>query len=271
MAAGTCASPNDCWFAGAPMPAPRVGAFHLHWDGNALSQVIGPQGRAVRGMTAAHGQVFEIVDGADDNAPEPPRLTTPEPDPLMIHRIQAGSTTIVADPFLPTADETVSPHDRELYAIDGRDRVWAAGGLSQSNTPVDGLERARPWIATSAQGGPFEMRQLDPARFPIAVRPVDIAAQPGADRAWIALQFDPDLRSPTLVEVDASGAILQTARLPEPTDPDPGAALASSSSPTALACAAPSDCWLGTADGWLFHTAQAPQQPVDETFRSGPC
>jgi hypothetical protein len=268
MSSGACLTPNDCWFGGAALAAPRVGAFHLRWDGSTLTQVVGPQGREVRGMAAASGQVIEIVDGRDDTAGDIPRLLTPEPDPLMIHRIAAGTTSIVADPFVPPLADSVPPaHTRELYAVRSTgDQVWAAGGPSASNAAPEGVEQARPFVAISSQGGPFSTVALDPARFPTAIRPVGIAPQPGTDRAWMALQYDADPASPTLVELNAAGTILQATRLPETGDPDPGARLAATSAITALACAAPGDCWLGTADGWLFHTASAPAQPADDAF-----
>ena len=73
MYGAACNGPDDCWFAGAPADAPLVGAFHLHWDGTTLTDVLGPQDRAVDGW-CRDGQFLEAVttspqDGA--TAPSP--------------------------------------------------------------------------------------------------------------------------------------------------------------------------------------------------------
>ena len=61
MRAAGCFGPEDCWFAGDPLPSPQIGAFQLHWDGHTLTAEPNPQGHAVQSMSGYDNGLYEGV------------------------------------------------------------------------------------------------------------------------------------------------------------------------------------------------------------------
>src|SRR5205823_2949932 len=62
MHAAGCITAEDCWFAGDPLPAGQIGAFHLHWRrGAVVEEPYTAEGHAVDDIRAFEGQLYESV------------------------------------------------------------------------------------------------------------------------------------------------------------------------------------------------------------------
>ena len=61
MHAAACITPNNCWFAGGPLPAPQLGAFHLHWNGTTLEAEPNTRVESVQAMRVFQGSLYESI------------------------------------------------------------------------------------------------------------------------------------------------------------------------------------------------------------------
>ena len=189
MHAAACRGPNDCWFGGIgseDQAGERRGAFHLHWDGISLETVYAPQGRGVTDLEVHQGTFFEsVVVGRRpfDNV-SPVDLFEAEPDgPRLIHRIV--DRRFVNDPFMPAG----GPNASELLALDGDGtRLWAGGGGAASG-PSASVGGGRATAAGgAARGGRVAGGGSPTTAFGSTDRITDIAAVPGSDQAWAAVE-----------------------------------------------------------------------------------
>jgi hypothetical protein len=57
MDAAACRSAADCWFGGAPLPAPLEGAFELHWDGTGVTAEPNLKATAIGDMQSFGGRL----------------------------------------------------------------------------------------------------------------------------------------------------------------------------------------------------------------------
>jgi hypothetical protein len=263
MMSASCNGPNDCWFGGVGSQDPlgeRIGAFHLHWNGSDLLSVYGPQGRGVSDMQFHQGSLYEstLVGRSPENRTEPVDLAEPEAVPRLIHRI--AGTSFAADPFEPAPLSEVPPDGSELLALDsdGTD-LWAVGGGSASSpSSSPGGAVARPPLAARLVGGSFQEVPLKGATFGAADRLADVAAIPGGDEALAAVAPFADRRSvnsrATVARIAADGTTVTTG-LP--------ASGAGRGSAARVACPAPSECWMVTWAGWLFHYSDGTPLPRD--------
>jgi len=259
MFAAACDGPSDCWFGGGfgqDGLGRRSGAFHLHWDGSALSTVYAPQGRAVSDLLHAGDGWYEstYLGPSPTAGAAPAPLQDPEPVPRLLHEI-AGAT-FVDDPFAPSQPGVPA----ELYALSAdAQTAWAAGG----GALVDGQVTPRtPLLARHAVGTPgWQEVDLSAAGLPADQGLVDVAAVPGTGGAWAALGtpslFGDDAGRPSVVHVGADGAAT-VEHLTGTGDPAKGGA-------TRIACPAADDCWLATARGDLYRWVPdgVPAYPVD--------
>lgn len=266
MNAAACNGPNDCWFGGIGSRDPsgnRVGAFHLHWDGQALRTVY--NGGSARGVTdieaVGSGFVESVVVG-----PARGVATAPDPSPLetrpgLLHRI-AGSA-FSDDPFAPSVE---ADGGSELLALDGG---WAVGGGAASGPVVaeknadetprypDGIV-SRPPLAARLVSGAYEDVDVDASAFGAADRFEDVAEVPGTDTAWMAVVPFAD-RGHTNVKarvalVGATGAA--TVQSLPASGSGRGAA-------ARIAFTSATDGWMVTNAGWLFHYTDGTPQPKD--------
>ncbi len=253
MMSAACNGPNDCWFGGIGAQdtlGERIGAFHLHWDGADLQTFYGPQGRGVTDMLFRAGELFEttLVGGSPENRTEPVHLAEPEPVPRLIHAFDGE--TFVNDPFEPAPLGGVPPDGTELLALDEAEGdLWAVGGgaASGSSAPASGSV-PRPPIALRLVGSAFVELPLDPKAFGPTDRFVDVAAIPGAEEAFATVVPFDERRSAnskaTVARIEADGTATLT-RLP--------AAGSGRGSAARVACPEPTECWMATWGGWLFH------------------
>ncbi len=262
MLSATCNGPDDCWFGGVggqDALGTRIGAFHLHWNGNDLESVYGPQGRAVSDMQFHDGQLFEstYVGPSPENRADPVDLAEPEPVPKLLHRI-AGKV-FANDPFVPAALPAVPDNGSELLALDSDDAdLWAVGGGAASGpaAPTEGSV-ARPPLAARLVGGAFEEVELSGVFGPND-RLGDVAAMPGSESAMATVVPFGERHS---TNAKATVALIQpdgtttTTRLPA-SGPGRGSA-------ARVACPAVNDCWMVTWGGWVFHYSDGSQLPLD--------
>lgn len=272
--AGACLSPSDCWFAGVGSQDPsgqRVGAYHLHWDGQDLVSAYAPQGRGVSDVIAAPGGGFletTFVGVQREDPLTPVTLATPEFEPFTIHTLAGGA---FADaPFLPAHRVGVPTDGTELLAADadpsGVNVPWFVGGGAASGPSVpDGDNVARPPIAVRLADGFYRELALDTSAFGAHDRFTDVAAVPGADDAWATLQSYAERGSATArarvahLHPDGSAAVEQL--------PAGGAGRGAAAR---IDFTSPTEGWMVTNAGWLFHWSDpsaAPRTPdADPAF-----
>jgi hypothetical protein len=268
MYAAACNGPSDCWFGGVGSQDPtgdRVGAFHLHWDGSSLTTSYNPKGRGVSDLEVHAGGVYEsVVAGQRPESRDPADVSPPESGgPFLLHRIGAGG--IVDDPFVPATQ----PDESELLGLDSDGaQLWAVGGgaASGQTAPEGGGAAARPPLAARAAGvGAFAEVPLDATKFAPGDRFADVAAVPGTDTAWVAVQPFAERRS---TNVKAKVALLGA----DGTTTMQSLPLSGSGRGSAarIACTSATDCWLATYAGWLFHyTDGTPLAPDPEPAFGG--
>lgn len=267
MDAAACDGPNDCWFGGDALPAPDLGAFHLHWDGRTLTRVVGPQGRPVTDVQFHQGQLIETVAVSNDKAPA--RLTTPEQVPALLHRIDPGAQTAAGfqlDPFVPAPIPGQPDDATDLLALDGDGtQLWAVGGAARHGPHGSGNDPRGPIAARLGPDGAMTELSLDPGHVAAGERFVDVAAVPGTTSAWVATSANYMNGPAHVLELGADGTVLDDETLPRPDDPDPNARTPKGSA-ARISCV-PSDtadCWLVTQTGWLFHLSDGRPVPVDD-------
>jgi hypothetical protein len=264
MISATCSGPSDCWFGGVGSQdalGERIGAFHLHWNGSDLASVYGPQGRGVSDMQFHQGALYEstLVGRSPENRTDPVDLAEAEPVPRLLHRV-TGTTSFANDPFEPAPLAEVPAEGSELLALDSDGaNLWAVGGGAASGPAApSGGAVARPPLATRLVGGVFEELSLSGATFGASDRLGDVAAIPGTSEALAAVVPFADRHSTnskaTVARIAANGATT-TARLP--------AAGAGRGSAARVACPSPTECWMVTWAGWLFHYSDGTPLPLD--------
>lgn len=274
MHAAGCLSASDCWFAGDPLPEPQVGAFHLHWDGHSLTAEHNPQGHAVEDMRAFGRYLYESVRIAPGD-----QLSEPEPSsPPVLRRIAPSGiqpTFIPLSTRLPqyAPGEFPAALDFLRLGVD-TEGLWAAGGPAAQ--PPEGSAPAEVTVIHYAGG--LWSQVVGPSTDPPGGNPFaedvvsSIAAEPGGQNAWIALDSVRDAAAPSplasalVARIAADGTISDEQRLPasgEGTGPR-GAA-------EKIVCPAPHDCWMATTKGWLFHLSDGSKlaQDTDPAF-AGP-
>lgn len=265
MNAAACASPSSCWFAGIGTADPtneREGSFHLRWEGAGLRTVYFPQGRGVSDVEAFGDRFYEttFVGARAEGRTTPARLRAAEDRPRLIHRLLGGS--IASEPFSaldvadPDPSDAVGPpvDATDLLALDaGADTVWAVGGGTASGAlpPGGGANDVYPRgpIVARLVDGVWRELPLRGATFAADERFVDVAAVPGSDRAWVAVQRFADRRSATargkVARIAPDGTVEEVLTLPQ--SGSGRGAIAK------LAFTAPNEGWAVTTAGWVLH------------------
>jgi hypothetical protein len=263
--AGACNGPDDCWFAGVGSQDPsgqRVGAYHLHWDGTTLTSSYAPQGRGVSDVIAGPGGRFyetTYVGVQREDPATPVALATPETAPFTLHELSGGAFANAA--FLPLRRTGVPDDGTELLAADadpsGVNAPWFVGGGAASGPSVpDGDNVARPPLAVRLADGFYRELPLDDDLFGAHDRFVDVAAVPGGGDAWAALQSFAERGSTTVrarVVHLTSGGGATVEQLP--------AGGAGRGAAARIELTGPSEGWMVTSAGWLFHYVDPDASP----------
>jgi hypothetical protein len=252
-----CLSPSDCWFAGDPLPSPQEGeAFHLHWNGGALSAEPNPHGHAVESMRKLEGQLFESVRlSPGDRAAEP---ETPLPSALHVINPRGVTPTFESVLGVPlyTSEEFPEALDFLRLGSDGEE-LWAAAGPVRE--PPAHSSRAGLTVERYAGQWTHVLGPERPAPSAIDEDVVNsIAPEPGTGGAWIALDSQDDALAPSptapalVAHVSADGTV-ETQTLPSEAEVAQG--VGPKGAAKAISCPAFEDCWMVTTQGWLFHLA----------------
>jgi len=279
MQAAACLSPTDCWFAGAPLPAPQPGAFQLHWNGESLEAQPNAAIHSVRASVPFEGKLLESVGLAREepvgSAEEPEEIL--HPFVLVDVPAEAGEPFEGLRPFSSTEEalpEYASGSFPQALSglvlaadqdAEGQESLWAGAGPAAS--PPNGSapgeltllhDAGGTWTQVLGPPGPQTLN-ADPAQLS-ELEISSIAGEPGTDSAWLALDSAHDLQDPLpnelarIVHVQADGTITEQ-QLPSPSELAAG--VGAKGAAARIACPAANDCWLATTQGWLFHLSEA--------------
>ncbi len=276
------ANSTDCWFGGESLPEPRIGSFHLHWNGSTLEEE--PylnQGDPVRDMRQLESAIFESVAYSKFNPHnEPPTLTRP---PLLHFAEAEGPLEPVLDelPIYGALDEPTEELEYlRLGSTEGA--LWGATGRATGISGLTAEEEGQVAVVRRVDGiwtqviGPGEEGRPGnplPDLFESAAEEDEllggpakdamvqaIAPEPGSEDAWLALapqsqtESEQSRATAVLVHISAQGAVLGVQTLPDSAE----RALPSDASGVAerLVCPALEDCWMANVNGWLYHLAR---------------
>jgi hypothetical protein len=263
MHAAGCITPTDCWFAGDPLPEPQIGAFQLHWNGGSLEAEPYPaEGHAVEDMRPFENHLYQSVRVAPGDRVAEEQLEVP-----VVHRINPEGVRPTLTPELGVplnGGEQANPLDYlHLSAAGGA--LWGAAGSHQASGAGSQITIVRRAAGNWSQVLGPATKPSGAETFPLPEEVVNaVAAEPGTDSAWLALDSHADAMNPNpaaaalVARVSAEGKLLGEQTLPAAGGSAKGGA-------ARLACPAPNDCWLATTQGWLFHLAPESERklPVD--------
>jgi hypothetical protein len=284
MHAGGCIAPNDCWFAGDPLPQGQVGAFHLHWDGSSLGEVPNPQGHAVEDMRLFGERLYESVRLLPED-----HVTEPEPpfEPFVVHLIRPAESGEPPFLSLKTGVPTYAPGEFPsaldfLHLSAGEESLW--GAANPVERPPAGSAAGEVSIVRDAGGVWSQI--FGPGSDPVSGNPftkflstkkpgeenqeeieaertnevVDsVAAEPSGSGAWVALTSRANralgsLAPAMVARVHTDQTVSDRQTLPTALEGAEG--VGPKGAADKVVCPAVNDCWLATAQGWLFHLAE---------------
>jgi hypothetical protein len=272
MDAAACLSASDCWFAGAPLPEPLSGAFHLHWNGGSLEEEPNTGAHAIESMRAYGGRLYESLVLPPELEPEeiehPYLLNTisPEGEALSFRALRPRSAA--SDAPLPVYAEDSYPQAlRGLLLSSDEESLWAAAGAVA--TPPEHSEPGKLAVLRDAGGewsqvlGPEANESVEEADPESVASDVvsSIAAEPGTARALLALESQDEALRPsptelaTVARVSAGAIPVSVEQLPSEAERVQG--IGPKGAATDVVCPARNDCWLATSQGWLFHLSEA--------------
>jgi hypothetical protein len=302
MHAAGCFGPEDCWFAGDPLPAPQVGAFQLHWDGHVLSAEPNPQGHAVKALGAYEGGLYEgvlIRPSFEPRVPEKEDRISEEESPFEpsdLHLIRPAGVsptfTSLTSPPVPIYAAGQAPWTLEAPRLSAdTEGLWgAANPLPRSAFPprseagsgqvtivhdVAGAWNQVVGPAADPGGNPFTTF-IEEAEHPTAQELLQerqnesvgsIAAEPGSEDAWLALGSEANsakgpLAQATVERLSAAGALSERQALPSAQEEGEGTGPKGAADK--LVCPERNDCWLATTQGWLFHLSDEATRVLPE-------
>ena len=201
----------DCWFGWRTAAGTTGWRFHLHWDGTSLTAEPGPQGHAVKDIRLFEGRLYESVKLAPGD-----RLTNPESpeEPPLLHRISPpGVQPVFASlsPGVPSYGPGVFPTALNyLHLSADGEALWGAAGPVNESELQPGSNEAELTVIRDSAGNWSEV--VGPGGESPGALAHDtvssIAAEPGSEAAWLALQpkTGPD-DTATVARVSADGVV----------------------------------------------------------------
>jgi hypothetical protein len=281
MNAAGCLSPTDCWFAGEPTPSEdaQASSFHLHWNGSTLTEEpYLEESYPVESMEAFDGRLYESVRINEKYRDE----NEAQPAPLHVIYPEGSSEVFEALPWeeLPLYENGEFPEALDFLHLSASGEIlWGAAGAQA--TPAHS-KPGELTVADAREGvwqqvlGPESTASSGKEPFP-ELTVTSIAAEPGTESAWIALDSPSDYEkanSPlvdsepsrtaraavTRIETDGALSEEDTQELPGSDEPTVGAKGAAFT----MTCPGPHDCWLATTYGWLFHLSTPQEQEEKE-------
>jgi len=290
MDAAACLSASDCWFAGAPLPAPQLGAFHLHWNGSSVEPEANTRVADVQGLSVFEGKLYEgvgLLEEIEGEAPQeilhPPVIQEISPEAADVFEPQHPEREGKPEDLLPEYASGSRPRAlAPLLLSSAEGSLWAAAGPVE--VPPAGSSLGQLTVLHDAGGvwtqvlGPAETGpethprpsgslKADPPSLQDEVVE-SVAAEPGGTSAWLALdtQLDAVSEHPsptelaTVVHVEADGELTEQ-QLPSEAERKEG--VGPKGAAYRITCPAQNDCWLATTQGWLFHLSEGGSPPVD--------
>jgi hypothetical protein len=280
MHAAACINPNDCWFAGEPLPKPQVGAFHLHWNGSSLEAEPNTRVETVEDMRVFQGSLYESnalpleENGEIEHTikeilhPAVLQEVAPEETSPPFSELHPRSST---SQILPEYGSSSDPQALGfLHLSADEDSLWAAAGPVPR--PPYGSEPAKLTILEDSGGvwsqvlGPEVPETVKPDQPGLAEDVVNsIAAEPGSSSALLAVDSQVDAERPnptepaTVARVSTDGSVAEE-RLPSEAESNAG--IGPKGAAYRVVCPAQNDCWMATADGWLFHLSEAGEETL---------
>jgi hypothetical protein len=275
MQGAACLAATDCWFAGDPLPEPQIGAFQLHWNGGSLEAEPYPaEGHAVEQLLPFEGKLYESVHFSRDDVVS----VEEQREPPVLHRINAEGVAplFAGEHKVPLYGNEELPEALEGLHLSAAEGVlWAVAGAQQARSGEPG----QVTLARMAEG---EWKQLIGPGYPpteTAANPLgsimppeeelqllgaeakdsivsSIAADPGTASVWLALRAPGKLNlvsRAVLVRISSDGKVLEEQTLPSSAEEHEG--IGPKGPAETISCPAANDCWLATAQGWLFHLA----------------
>jgi hypothetical protein len=288
MHGAACFNPTDCWFAGDILPEGQVGSFHLHWNGSSLGPTPNPQGRAVRDLRRFGRRLYESVRITVSDQITPPESSLEPSDLHTIAPIGVAPTFVSLKPEssagqpLPIRSENEFPSALDFLQLSSdEENLWGAAN------PVSPPPSGSAWgeVTILHQTGGVWSQVLGPTTDPPGGNPftkyfnkegeelnevvTSIAANPGGESAWLAVDKKADVRSRSplakalVVRIAANGAISERLTLPSAKEEEEG--IGPKGGADKISCPALNDCWLTTTQGWLFHLSDAAHRylPLD--------
>jgi hypothetical protein len=295
MDAAACLSSTDCWFGGrlAEVGSSNTGAFHLHWDGENLTEVYSPEDHSVSSMAlAGEGTLLESVV-IDPSLPGDHYGSENPAHPFLLHQIDPpGASIDFHDLFMVDAScgfgcpplpnyETAKPEKFAGLSLGGDyiapsaadppvPQLWAvagqqAAGSANSVRPIILRYSAGEWWQMPAVGAQLEAQlngestscMTDPSSCSaLTGRITGVAAEPGVPAAWVALSSKDEEAHIDRLEADPGEGVGQdgTGRISVEEVPlGEAQKLGPRGDAGPIACPAANDCWLATSKGWLFH------------------
>jgi hypothetical protein len=282
MHAAACISPEDCWFGGELLPKAEAGAkaqfgaFQLHWNGGSVTEDPYPAEHAIEDLRRFGRYLFESARiGAKDHLVEGESASAP-PDLHLITPIGVQPTFVSLSPGVPryAPEELPGALDFPHLSAD-EEALWGAadplsppppGSLAGEVTILrysEGLwSQVLGFGSDPAGGNPF----TQPGREAEKNETVNsIAAEPGTSSAWLALTSPENTvaarkgtASALVARVSASGEASQRETLPAAGEAGPKGPAEK------ITCPASNDCWLVTAQGWLFHLSTPAGRQAEE-------
>lgn len=301
MNAAACLSPENCWFGGELGNPPNDGAFHLHWDGHAMTVVYSPEDHEVFSMAlAGPGTLLESVSLKVEEGEEIHYGSEDPSHPALLHQIDPpGSSVDFHNLLMPNAacaaSEFCAPlpdYGTNAGGLPVEPATLGPFALGSDYTP-SGSNPAPPQLWAVA--GPYERAEAASSGAGVAhTIGLRYAEDPLThERVWTQVigneEFggsdpfaegeEPDGVAPEpgvaaawialhtedgqahVAHATAAGGVVEQDVLGEAQ----GVGRRGSAGP--IACPAANDCWLATSKGWLFHyTSESegePQLPQD--------
>jgi hypothetical protein len=283
MDAAACFGPSDCWFGGQDARAPTQGAFHLHWDGSAVTVEYEPEDHAVTNMVNFAGRLLESVQIGEGDAwlpSEEPKAPEKPKFPALIHEIApAGSEpafeNLVIFSKRPLPEYGSGVQADALQGLDlatdgsplgtGATQLWAAAnpvpeGDLAHNAKAAALTVLRYASASEAGTGPLAWSQILPGPNGESSLPEGatlagaaaggekgvedaVAPEPGTADAWLSLDENP-VTGALVALLNDHGALVEA---PSSLGPAQGVGFRGVAGP--IVCPAPADCWMATNAG----------------------
>jgi hypothetical protein len=276
MHGASCFNPGDCWFAGNILPEGQVGSFHLHWNGSTLDPTPNPQGRTVLDLRRLGRRIYESVRITVSDLITPPESAL---EPATLHTIApigVAPTFVSLRPESSTGEQLPVRNENSFPAALDYPQLSSAGEeLWAAANPVSPPPSGSAWgeVTILHQAGGVWSQVLGPTADPAGGNPftkfftkeqeeqneviTSIAANPGTESAWLAVDTKADARSRSplaraVVErIAADGTLSERQTLPSANEEEAG--IGPKGGAEKITCPASNDCWLTTTQGWVFH------------------